>query len=191
MQVGANYQPRRFVPCQRNSSRELAHQKMLVPRLMLVMLVQLTIDFQFITGMPMTDDDQDIRWQQRFANYRKALTQLQKFIDKGDMSELEKLGLIKAFEYTYELAWNTMKDFLEYRGQADLYGSRDVIRKAFELELVEDGDNWMDMLKSRNQTSHTYNQETADEICRAIHDRYYRLFVRLEEKLAGLHSGQG
>lgn len=121
----------------------------------------------------------------------RPFAQLQKFIDKGELSELEDQGLIKAFENTYELAWNTLKDFLESRGQADLYGSRDVIRKAFELDLIEDGENWMDMLKSRNQTSHTYNQETADEICRAIHGSYYQLFVRLEEKLAGLQSVQG
>ena len=139
----------------------------------------------------MTDDDQDIRWQQRFANYRMALAQLQKFIAKGELSELEEQGLIKSFEYTYELAWNTLKDFLEYRGQAELYGSRDVIRKAFALALIEDGDNWMDMLKSRNLTSHTYNRETADEICRAIQDRYFRLFVSLEEKLTGLQSRKG
>ena len=58
--------------------------------------------------------ENDIRWEQRFANYRKALAQLQKFIDKGELSELEKQGLIKAFEYTYELAWKTLKDFLEF-----------------------------------------------------------------------------
>jgi hypothetical protein len=63
----------------------------------------------------------DIRWEQRFSNYQKALAQLQKFIDKGDLSELEKQGLVKAFEYTYELAWNTIKDFLEFQGQADIY----------------------------------------------------------------------
>ena len=60
----------------------------------------------------MTDDYEDIRWEQRFSNYRKALNRLQKFIDKSELSELEEQGLIKAFEYTYELAWNTLKDFL-------------------------------------------------------------------------------
>ena len=134
--------------------------------------------------------DEDIRWEQRFSNYQKALAQLQKFIDRGDLSELEELGLIKAFEYTYELAWNTMKDFLEYRGQTDIYGSRDVIRKAFELGLIEDGENWMDMLKSRNKTSHTYNQETADEICKVVREQYHLLFRQLDEKLMGLRAGQ-
>lgn len=136
----------------------------------------------------MTHEKEDLRWQQRFSNYQKALAQLQRFIDKGELSELEKQGLIKSFEYTYELAWNTMKDFLEYRGQTDIFGSRDVIRKAFELGLIKDGENWMDMLKSRNQTSHTYNQETADEICEAVVGRYHQLFRLLAEKLVGLKS---
>ena len=134
----------------------------------------------------MASDNKDIRWQQRFANYEKALAQLQKFVDKGELSKLEEQGLVKAFEYTYELAWNTLKDFLEYQGQSDLYGSRDTIRKGFAAELIEDGEGWMDMLASRNKTSHTYNEETADEICRAVLNRYHPLFLLLRDKLARL-----
>ncbi|MBU4262170.1 MAG: nucleotidyltransferase substrate binding protein [Proteobacteria bacterium] len=132
----------------------------------------------------------DIRWVQRFANFRKALSQLRKFVDKGDLSELEQQGLIKAFEYTFELAWNSLKDFLEYRGQSEIYGSRDAIRKAFELGLVEDGEGWMDMLKSRNLTSHTYNEEVADEICRAVLQNYFPLFLALETRLLNLLADQ-
>ncbi len=139
----------------------------------------------------MTTLNKDIRWEQRFANYQKALTQLQKFIDKGELSELEKQGLIKAFEYTYELAWNTLKDFLEYRGQTDIYGSRDAIRKAFELGLIEDGESWMDMLISRNKTSHTYNEDTAEEICQAVVKVYYSLLKQLKAKLESLRSDSG
>ena len=133
----------------------------------------------------------EIRWEQRLTNYQKSFAQLRKFIDKGDLSELEKQGLVKAFEYTYELAWTTLKDFLEYKGQTDLYGSRDVIRKAFELGLIEDGDSWMDMLKSRNLTSHTYNQETAELICSAVLERYFFLFAILKDKLESFSSGPG
>ena len=136
----------------------------------------------------MTTANKDIRWEQRFVNYRKALARLQKFIDKGELSELEEQGLIKAFEYTYELAWNTIKDFLEYKGQSDIYGSRDAIRKAFELGLIGDGENWMDMLKSRNKTSHTYNEETAREICQAVVEVYYSLLKELKAKLETLRS---
>jgi len=124
---------------------------------------------------------EDIRWKQRFSNYQKALGQLQKFVDKG--------GLIKAFEYTYELAWSTLKDFLEFRGQSDLFGSRDAIQKAFQLNLIEDGEGWMDMLKSRNRTSHSYNQETAREISNAVTTVYYALFQKLNKKLANFDSG--
>ena len=136
----------------------------------------------------MISDNKDIRWEQRFVNYQKALSQLQKFINKGELSELEEQGLVKAFEYTYELAWTTLKDFLEYRGQTDIYGSRDAIRKAFQLNLIDDGESWMDMLKSRNITSHTYNKETAEEICQAVKDVYHSLFQKLETRLDGLQS---
>jgi nucleotidyltransferase substrate binding protein (TIGR01987 family) len=133
----------------------------------------------------MTFDDLDIRWEQRFANYQKALSQLRKFVDKGGLSDLEKQGLIKAFEYTFELAWNTIKDFLTYRGQAgEMYGSRDAIRRGFATGLISDGEGWMDMLQSRNRTSHTYNEETAEEISYAVLTRYYPLFNELRDKLS-------
>lgn len=133
--------------------------------------------------------EQDIRWQQRFDNYLKAFAQLEKFMAKPDLSELEDQGLIKAFEYTYELAWTTLKDFLEYRGQTEIYGSRDVFRRAFQLGLLTDGELWMDMLKNRNRTSHTYNEETAREICLAIKKEYYPAFAGLIEILNRLKNG--
>ena len=132
--------------------------------------------------------EHDIRWEQRFANYTKALAQLTKFVDKGDLSELEAQGLVKAFEYTFELAWTTLKDFLEFRGQSDIYGSRDAIRKAFQLGVLEDGEGWMDMIKSRNLTSHTYNEEVTEQIRAAVMERYFSLFVDLRERLEGLRA---
>ena len=134
----------------------------------------------------MIDENKDVRWKQRFANFQKAFSQLTKFIDKAELSELEEQGLIKAFECTFELAWTTLKDFLEYRGQSDIYGSRDAIRKAFQLNLIDDGEDWMDMLISRNRTSHTYNKETADEICRAVKNVYYSLFQQFDKKMGRL-----
>ncbi|MCI5158453.1 MAG: DUF86 domain-containing protein [Candidatus Electrothrix sp. AUS1_2] len=129
--------------------------------------------------------NEDIRWKQRFSNYQKALRQLQKFIDKGELSELEEQGLIKSFEYTYELAWNTVKDFLEFQGHADIFGSRDAFRKAFQLGIIEDGEVWMDMIQSRNRTTHTYNEETANEISRTVISVYFDAFKKLHEKLEG------
>ena len=136
-------------------------------------------------------EEKDIRWEQRFSNYQKALSQLQKFIDKSeidDLSELEMQGLVKAFEYTFELAWNTLKDFLEFSGQTDIYGSKDAIRKGFTAGLIPDGEGWMDMLASRNRTSHTYNEEVVREICQAILENYHPLFLQLKTKLDSLRS---
>lgn len=130
----------------------------------------------------------DIRWEQRFANYRKALTQLTKFINKGNLTDLEEQGIIKAFEYTYELAWNTLKDYLEYQGILDIAGSRDTFREAFKANIITNGEIWMEMLKSRNLTSHTYNEDTADEIVSAIINSYYKLFKSLEAKLESVRS---
>lgn len=124
--------------------------------------------------------EKDIRWQQRFSNFTKALSQLKKFIDKKELSELEKQGIVKAFEYTYELAWNTLKDFLEYQGKSGLIGSRDTFREAFKENIITDGEEWMEMLKSRNLTIHTYNQETADEITDKVFGSYYKLFCDLK-----------
>jgi nucleotidyltransferase substrate binding protein (TIGR01987 family) len=126
---------------------------------------------------------QDIRWVQRFANYKKALSQLKKFIDKGDLNELEQQGLIQAFEYTYELAWNTIKDFYENQGEVNIQGSRDAFRLAFNRGLIQQGEMWLDMVKSRSKTSHTYNEETAQEIAQAIVQDYFLLFVSLKDSL--------
>ncbi|MDZ7761663.1 MAG: HI0074 family nucleotidyltransferase substrate-binding subunit [Desulfovermiculus sp.] len=84
-----------------------------------------------------------------------------------------------------------MKDFLEYQGYAEIYGSRDTIRKSFELKLIQDGQAWMDMLESRNKTSHTYNEETANEICQAVQKRYFQLFERLHDRLNALYQDEG
>lgn len=124
----------------------------------------------------------DIRWIQRLSNFSKALKQLTKFIEKGELSELEQQGLIQSFEYNYELAWNTIKDFYENQGETGIQGSRDAIRMAFKRELIADGDVWMKMVKSRALTSHTYNEDTAEEIASDIVSNYYNEFVKLEEK---------
>ncbi|MCK5784937.1 MAG: nucleotidyltransferase substrate binding protein [Candidatus Sabulitectum sp.] len=129
---------------------------------------------------------EDVRWKQRYANYLKALDQMKRFMEKGNLSELEEQGMIKSFEYTFELAWKTLKDFLEYSGQTDIYGSRSAIQKAFQLDLIEDGQGWMEMLKSRNKTSHTYNEKTAKEICSAVTSQYYQLFCLLRDKMSSL-----
>ena len=107
---------------------------------------------------------EDIRWQQRFSNYQKALAQLETFTEPPSLNEREQQGLIKAFETTYELAWNTL-------------------REAFRLGLIEAGHTWMLMIQDRNLTSHTYNRATADAIGQQILSRYLPCFQQLRTRL--------
>lgn len=130
------------------------------------------------------------RWVQRLSNYKKALLQLEKFIAKGVLNELEEQGLIQAFEYTHELAWNVLRDYLRDKGNGDIHGSRDATREAFKLELIRDGETWMDMINDRNRTSHTYNQATADEIAHNIRVRFFPLFLSLRDKMEEKADGQ-
>ena len=132
----------------------------------------------------------DIRWIQRFNNFSKATDQLSKFIEKGNLNELEKQGLIQAFEYTYELAWNTIKDYFEMLGEVNIYGSRDAFRLAFKRGLIEDGETWMDMITSRIATSHTYNEDIAEKIAGDVEKRYYDEFLKLRTKLAAFKKEQ-
>ena len=126
---------------------------------------------------------QDIRWIQRFKHFSKALGQLRKFIEKGELNELEEQGLIQAFEYTYELAWSMLKDYFEDQGDTNINGSRDAFRLAFKRGLIEDGETWMDMIRSRTLTSHTYNEKVAEQIAAATVNRYYSEFVTLHAKM--------
>ena len=129
---------------------------------------------------------QDIRWLQRFDNYQRALSRLENAVELAatrPLSELEQQGLIQGFEFTHELAWNTLKDFLIYRGISGIIGSRDATRAAFKAGLLEDGDTWMEMIKSRNLSSHTYREEVANDIANNILNRYYTAFVDLRDTL--------
>jgi len=126
---------------------------------------------------------QDIRWIQRFKHFSKALDQLRKFIDKGELNELEEQGMIKAFEYTYELAWNMLKGYFEDQGDTNINGSRDAFRLAFKRGLIEDGETWMNMIVSRTMTSHTYNEKVAEQIAASIVNRYFSEFVSLHAKM--------
>ncbi|WP_456380797.1 nucleotidyltransferase substrate binding protein [Thiolapillus sp.] len=137
----------------------------------------------------MPDNNQDIRWQQRLGNYEKALAQLEeavKLSQQRPLSNLEKQGLIQGFEFTHELAWKLLKDFFVYQGNTSITGSRDATREAFKNGLIENGDTWMEMIASRNKSSHTYNQATADEITDKIIGQYFDLFKLLQAKMHSL-----
>lgn len=134
--------------------------------------------------------EKDIRWQQRFDNYRKALRLLNDAINlkaKRVLSDLEKQGLIQVFEFTHELSWKTLKDLFKYQGiGTDILGSRDTAREAFKLGLVEDGRVWMAMIESRNLTSHIYDEETVNQIIEVIANDYIEAFNALEKRLSSL-----
>lgn len=134
---------------------------------------------------------EDVRWQQRFANYQKSLSQLAQAVElyrKRELSALEKQGFIKAFEFTHELAWNVLKDYFEYQGNNDIKGSRDATREAFKNSIIIDGEGWMEMIKSRNLSSHTYDEEIAEQIIQAIVHLYYGLFCNLKAEMQRLKN---
>jgi len=129
----------------------------------------------------------DIRWKQRFSNYVKALGQLQKFIEKGELNELEDQGLIQAFEYTFELSWNLLKDYLQYEQAVEIiHGSRDTFRIAYQRNLLEDGSVWMEMVESRIQSNHTYQESIVFEIKQKVIQKYFSCFLKLKSKMESL-----
>ncbi|MBZ5757875.1 nucleotidyltransferase substrate binding protein [Pseudomonas sp. S5(2021)] len=130
--------------------------------------------------------DPDVRWLQRLANYERALGQLTRAVELAQerpLSELERQGLIQAFEFVFELAWNLMKDYFLYQGNPTITGSRDAIRTAFKQGLITDGEGWMEMIKSRNQSAHTYNESVANEIVESILGCYQQLFVQFRQRM--------
>jgi len=135
--------------------------------------------------------EKDIRWEQRFSNYQKALKRISEVVDKSnleDLSELEVEGFIKRFEYTYELAWLTLQDLFKHQSYTDITGPGPVFEQAFKNELINNADGWQRLKKSRQLTSHTYDSNTAKEIAQEVINEYYGLFKHLEEKLEKLKS---
>ena len=128
----------------------------------------------------------DTRWHQRFENFRRALLQLQKAVElskERPLSDLERQGLIQAFEFIHELSWKTLKDFLTARGVAELYGSKDTTREAFSQGLIRDGELWMAMIRHRNLSTHTYDESTIQQIVSAVTQDYTHAFTALEAAL--------
>lgn len=129
----------------------------------------------------------NIRWQQRFQNFEKAYNQFDSAIlDFDKLSILEKEGLIQRFEYTFELAWKTLKDYLESEGVSAKF-PREVIKSSFHYGLIQKGEVWMDMLEKRNLMAHTYNEALLNAAVKEIKDEYYgaitEVYHFLEKKL--------
>jgi len=137
--------------------------------------------------------EQDIRWEQRFSNFRKALSKLKQAVDASqleELTELEKEGLIQRFEYTYELAWKTLQDLLKHKGYQDVAGPNPTLEQAFQDGYIADGRVWKQMKKSRDLSSHTYNEETAQNIFESIKDWYFDAFKALEIRLEQERTGK-
>ncbi len=130
-----------------------------------------------------------VRWRQRFDSFERALATLERTagaIGADPPSEMEQLALIQCFEFTHELAWKVCKDFLEADGVEDLRGSRSSTQAAIEKRLVGDGETWMDMILSRNRTSHAYDEGEATEIADKVLHKYLAQFRLLRDALAAL-----
>ncbi len=133
----------------------------------------------------------DIRWKQRFNNYCKAFQRLADAValsQSRELTDLEQQGLIQSFEFTHELAWNVLKDFLEEKGIVGLIGSKDATRSAFKNGLIEDGESWMKMIEDRNKTSHTYDLTVAKAVAENILKRYSLAFEQMLQKFTILNN---
>lgn len=141
--------------------------------------------------------EQDIRWIQRLDNYDKALARLRTAVrilqehggTDSEIDDLMKEGLVQRFEYTQELAWKLMKDYEEYQGYTDVQGSRDAIRKALQMGLVEDA-VWMDTISSRNLTSHCYDEDEFNEVLGRIIQSYLPVFEKFSTRMNTLKDSE-
>lgn len=129
----------------------------------------------------------ELRWQQRLRNYSKALERLNAGVDlaqRRTLTDLEQQGLIQSFEFTHELAWKVLKDYFNYQGNNEIYGSRDATKEAFKFGLIENGDVWMDMISCRNRTSHTYDEAISKEIVTKILSQFDEELNELANRLS-------
>ena len=137
----------------------------------------------------MTEENQPSeRWKQRFENYKKALLQLNEAVEAYDEKSpnIIKEGVLQRFEFTHELAWKVLKDYLEYEGHQNIIGSRTATRLAFNLGLIQDGQTWMDMIESRNRTVHAYDASILETEFSKVRESYNACFIQLKEKLSTL-----
>lgn len=126
----------------------------------------------------------DVRWKQRFDNYDRAFVLLREVCDRGvdTLSQLEKEGAIQRFEVAFELAWKTLRDYLEESGViVNPVTPRNVIKEAFAAKLFEDAQVWIDMMLHRNLLSHTYDIKVFEAVLKTVEERYYLAFDRLHE----------
>jgi nucleotidyltransferase substrate binding protein (TIGR01987 family) len=126
---------------------------------------------------------EDIRWKQRFSNYKAALQKLHQALIEENLNDLEKEGLIQRFEYTYELAWKTLQDLLQHYGYTDVKGPTPVLRQALKDGYIVNERTWREMKQARELTSHTYDNQQADQIADRIRDFYFDQLMNLKRRL--------
>ncbi|MBA4166415.1 MAG: nucleotidyltransferase substrate binding protein [Chitinophagaceae bacterium] len=117
-------------------------------------------------------ENQDVRWKQRFQNFEKAFVFFEEIVNKGTYSLIDITALVKAFEFTFELGWKTIKDYLYEQGIETAF-PRAALKEGFATGIIKDGHVWMEMLEKRNEPSHTYNQEVAKFAVEIIRHKYY------------------
>lgn len=121
----------------------------------------------------------DIRWKQRFSNLKKAFTGLQTALSIPSPDLVQRAGIIQFFAMSFELAWKTMKDYLEYNGFQDMNAPRTVIKTAFQAEIISDGHNWLECLENRNQMSLVYDEATSIAVEKTVRTVYFKLLQDL------------
>ena len=122
------------------------------------------------------------RFEERQSDYKKALLKLKEALQE-EPTEIVIDGILHRYEFTFELAWKTIKDYLEYMGIVNKVGSpRENIQLAYQQGIINDGELWIEMMLSRNSLSHLYDEETSGKIYNDIKNKYIQAFEKLEEK---------
>ncbi len=132
----------------------------------------------------MTSSNQDIRWKQQFSHFRSAKRFLDQAVSISDPNDIERMGLIQAFEVTVETGWKTLREFMKERGLNERY-PKDIVRRAFQFDLVSDAESWLAAINRRNATSHTYDHASVVAIEQEIRSSYLTIFEELEDRLGG------
>jgi len=137
------------------------------------------------------EQEKDIRWIQRFYNFKKALKKLNDACNESqsrELNDLEKQGFIKAFEFTFELSWLVIKDYFEYQGNPNIRGSRDAFKMALNYNIIENGKSWFKMIEARNITSHTYDEDIIDSIISTVNSSFIIEFNSFEGKMKTIEN---
>lgn len=128
----------------------------------------------------------DVRWKQRLSNFKKSLLYLSEAVVLKEATIIQQAGTIQFFEMSFELAWKTLKDYLQDQGFIDIKSPKAAIKKAFEISLIEDGHLWLEALENRNLATHTYDEKKAKIIYELICNSYFPMLEKLKNKLEKL-----